>query len=61
MLYFRDSTFDNPERVRGKQKRKKGQLSNIHETAKGARPIRQYYKVDETKIPPHKRMGIDFE
>ena len=40
--------------VRGKKKWKSCELSKAFDSAKGARLIRQYYKLDETKIPLHK-------
>ena len=57
-MFFRDHQFDQLTRRRGKQKRKKGDVSKPNEPARGIQPVRQFHKRDETKILPHVRRGI---
>ena len=49
-MFFRDHQFDQLTRKRGKQKRKKGDVSKPNEPARGIQPVRQFHERDETKI-----------
>ncbi|XP_071137033.1 uncharacterized protein [Mytilus edulis] len=56
----RNHTFDSPERAkRSYGKRKRGEISDPSMSSRGARPIRQHHRCDESKILPHVRMGLD--
>lgn len=59
-VVYRNHQFDASDRVRGKQKRKKGDVSNPDEPARGIQPVRQHHRRDETKILPHVRRGLNF-
>ena len=59
--YFRDHVFDLPLRVRGKKKRKASSVSQPNKPARGIMPVRQFHKVDESKILPHVRRGISLQ
>lgn len=59
---YRDHVFDLQERTVTKPKRKTGEISDIHQPARGSKGIREdFYKVDESKILPHIRAGITLE
>ena len=55
IINFRDHYFDHPSRARTKGKRKHGTISSLEEAPRGARGVREYHKVDESKILPEKR------
>ncbi|CAG2203957.1 unnamed protein product [Mytilus edulis] len=56
----RNHIFDSPERAkRSYGKRKRGEISDPSMSSRGARPIRQHHRCDESKILPHVRMGLD--
>ncbi|KAK7507914.1 hypothetical protein BaRGS_00000879 [Batillaria attramentaria] len=55
----RNHSFDSPNRGERAGKRKCGEISGPSHASRGAKPIRQYHKCDETKILPHVRMGLD--
>ena len=48
-------------KARGKRKaqRKRVTLSGPNDAARGAQGVRQFHKYDESKILPHKILGID--
>ena len=48
-------------RLRGKRKarRRLVEIKGPDEAARGVSGVRQYHKCDESKILPHKRLGID--
>lgn len=59
MFFDRDHVFDLPERRHTNPKRKKGTISDLHEPCKGNLGIRaERYTVNESKILPHVRAGI---
>ena len=45
----------------GQKKEMKSIISKPGAVTKGARPVRQYHYIDESKILPHKRAGITLE
>ena len=61
LLFLRNHQFDAQERFRGKQKRKKGDVSDLNAPARGIKPVRQHHKRDESKILPHVRRGLQFD
>ena len=62
IFHNRNHTFDIPDRTVSNPRRKSGVISNIHEPARGSKGIREdHYKVDESKILPHIRAGIQLD
>ncbi|KAJ8303731.1 hypothetical protein KUTeg_018654 [Tegillarca granosa] len=58
----RNHIFDLQARSQRKFcKRKRGEISKPGMTSRGARPVRQHHRCDETKILPHVRLGIDLD
>ena len=53
---FRDHFFDTKDRIRNaKRKRKRDTISVITAPPRGALPVRQHHRCDESKILPEKR------
>ncbi|CAG2220507.1 unnamed protein product [Mytilus edulis] len=54
--------FDKPERSKltGTRRRVKSCISDPSMPARGIRPIRQFHRLDESKILPHVRKGLEF-
>lgn len=55
---FRDHHFDTEQRKKKRPRRKKTELSNPHAPAMGALGVRQFHRLDETKVPAHVRKGL---
>jgi len=54
--------FDLPERAERKHpKRKSSDISKPAMTSRGARPVLDHHRCDESKILPHVRMGISLQ
>lgn len=53
--------FDLKDRSKRKAQRKLATISEPDCAARGVAPVRQFHKVDESKILPHKRLGLLFE
>ncbi|KAK3107543.1 hypothetical protein FSP39_016995 [Pinctada imbricata] len=51
--------FDAKLRAKRKAKRKKVEITGPNDAARGVAPVRQHHKCDESKILPHKRLGIN--
>ena len=51
--------FDARARSKRKAKRRLVEIKGPDEAARGVAGVRQYHKCDESKILPHKRLGID--
>lgn len=60
-LSFRNHTFDHVNRSKRKAKRKLVTISDPDSSARGVAPVRQHHKCDESKILPHKRLGIELD
>ncbi|CAC5422641.1 unnamed protein product [Mytilus coruscus] len=61
-IIMRDHVFDQPERKHANPKRKKGTISSLGEPSKGIKSVREErYKLNESKILPHVRAGINLE
>ncbi|VDI25545.1 Hypothetical predicted protein [Mytilus galloprovincialis] len=61
-IIMRDHVFDQPERKHDNPKRKKGTISSLGEPSKGIKSVREErYKLNESKILPHVRAGINLE
>ncbi|CAG2217682.1 unnamed protein product [Mytilus edulis] len=58
----RNHPFDKPERSKltGTRRRVKSCISDPSMPARGIRPIRQFHRLDESKILPHVRKGLEF-
>lgn len=56
---FRDHAFDLPRKKTCKRNIKFGKVSGPQAPSRGALPVRQYHKTDESKILPTKRLGIE--
>ena len=56
IFHYRDHYFDLPERNRTKSQRKPQTISSIDEAPRGARGVREHFKVDETKILTERRI-----
>ena len=56
------SWFDKP-RARPKKRKKADNVPGLREVARGTNPIREYFKVDTSKIQHHKRapFNVDYE
>ena len=63
LIYFLSSNhkFDEACNRKKKPRRKLASLTPVDEPAKGAKPIRQHHKCDETKIPAHIRHGVQMK
>ena len=59
--FCRDHNFDRDERRKVARKIKFGSISNPSEPSRGALPVRQYHRKDESKILPTKRLGISVD
>ena len=58
-FYHRYHPFDDHSRRRRKPKRKKvGDVHRPELPARGAQPIREFHRRDESKIFPHVREGL---
>jgi hypothetical protein len=53
-VFSRNHIFDLKARYKWKAHRK-----DPDDAARGVAPIRQFHKCDESKILPHKRLGLD--
>ena len=53
---FSDHEFDLPSTTSRKRKRKHDTVSSISAPPRGALPVRQHHKCDESKILPEKRV-----
>ena len=52
--------FDLPARKNANPKRKKGTISSLNEPTRGIKGVRaERYTIDESKILPHIRAGIE--
>ncbi|CAG2200998.1 unnamed protein product [Mytilus edulis] len=60
-IKLRDHMFDLKDRSKRKAQRKLATISEPDCAARGVAPVRQFHKVDESKILPHKRLGLLFE
>ncbi|CAH1789092.1 unnamed protein product [Owenia fusiformis] len=61
-IHLRDHYFDSVKRAARKQRKgKAGDVSNPRAPSRGALPVRQYHRVDESKILPTQRLGIQLE
>ena len=58
---FRDHDFDCMERKKVSRKIKFGNIAEPIAPSRGALPMRQFHKKDESKILPMKRLGIDVD
>ncbi|KAK7092212.1 hypothetical protein V1264_008000 [Littorina saxatilis] len=58
VIQTRNHDFDLPARAKRKSKRKSAGVSKPNEPSRGAQGVRQHHRTDETKILPHKRLGI---
>lgn len=58
-LFHRDHFFDKKERIRRKRPQKLGTVLKPDEPSRGSVPVGYWYRVNESKILPHKRLGID--
>jgi len=58
-FFFRNHIFDLKARSKRKAHRKVATISDPGDAARGVAPIRQFHKCDESKILPHKRLGLD--
>ena len=59
LFFFRNHIFDLKARFKRKAHRKVATISDPDDAARGVAPIRQFQKCDESKILPHKRLGLD--
>ncbi|XP_033725248.1 uncharacterized protein LOC117315212 [Pecten maximus] len=60
-IVLRDHPFDKPERGRVSRKMRFGTISKPMEPSRGAMPVRQWHKTDESKILATKRLGIGIQ
>lgn len=56
---FRDHAVDLTRKKNCKRNIKFGKVSGPQAPSRGALPVRQYHKTDESKILPTKRLGIE--
>lgn len=60
-IVTRNHAFDEPERAKARRKIQFGFVSDPSAPSRGALPVRQYHRKDESKIIPTKRLGIDYQ
>jgi hypothetical protein len=58
LFIFRDHQFDEPRKKKTVRKIKFGSVSGPSEPSRGALPVRQWHRRDESKILPTKRLGM---
>lgn len=58
---FREHSFDKPAKRKVNRNIKFGSISKPSEPSRGALPVRQYHRKDESKILPSKRLGISID
>jgi hypothetical protein len=61
IAFYRDHEFDTEERKSVNPKRKCSDIQLPGMPSRGAQPVRQHHKRDETGILVHKRIGIDID
>ncbi|CAC5423344.1 unnamed protein product [Mytilus coruscus] len=61
MITLKDHVFDNILRAKRKSRRRLVAIATPDEAARGVAPVRQHHKCDESKILPHKRLGLDLQ
>lgn len=56
---FRDHFFDRSSSMKQKVTFKGAKISKLDDPGRGVQPVRHHYKVDESKLLPSKRLGIN--
>lgn len=59
LLIYRNHPFDDPNKRKARRKIKFGTVSGPSAPSRGALPVRQFHRKDESKILPSKRLGIE--
>lgn len=58
-LFSRDHAFDIKKKGKAKRTIKFGSVSGPMAPSRGAMPVRQFHRRDESKILPTKRLGLN--